>query len=421
LKVSPSLNFQNVDGHAFWLRSEQSGGRFVHQSKRPVAGLSASPTLFALFPGLGAVSRFRHSITPVLSYNYAPTGHISDDYLRALNWTRQGYVGALAQNRVTLTLSHVLEAKLRSNDTSSAAEPKKIKVLAMNFSPLAYDFERARKTHRSGFVTDFLSSDFRTDLLPGFSGSVRYSLYQGNIESDTARFKPFRETIGASFTLNSQSGILGALTRVFGRAVPQKNPQIERVEASPDDALANRVASTPVAGFTARNSQYSVPESQGWQATLTYSSSRQRPPTGNANIVDEDPTVKCLIYQGNPIIYQQCIDAEAANTNGGGAITRTTAGGPFIRTQPRDNLQVQMSFHITPKWPGSWGTNYDFQAHKFGSHQVSLQRELHDWRAIFAFTQASNGNFAFNFFIALNAEPDLKFNYDKQTYRPVTR
>ncbi|HET6761179.1 MAG TPA: hypothetical protein VFH13_03725, partial [Gemmatimonadaceae bacterium] len=96
-------------------------------------------------------------------------------------------------------------------------------------------------------------------------------------------------------------------------------------------------------------------------------------------------------------------------------------GGPFIRTPPRDNLQSQMTFNITPKWAGSWSTNYDFQAKKFGSHQVSLQRELHDWRAIFAFTQAPNGTFAFNFFIALNAEPDLKFNYDKQTYRPITR
>jgi hypothetical protein len=38
---------------------------------------------------------------------------------------------------------------------------------------------------------------------------------------------------------------------------------------------------------------------------------------------------------------------------------------------------------------------------------VTLQSELHDWRSIFAF----------NFFIALNAQPDLKFNFDRQTYR----
>ena len=79
-----------------------------------------------------------------------------------------------------------------------------------------------------------------------------------------------------------------------------------------------------------------------------------------------------------------------------------------------------MNFHLTPKWAGTWTTNYDFRAKKFGSHTVTLQRQLHDWRAIFAFTQAPNGNFAFNFFIALNAEPDLKFNYDKSTYRPIS-
>jgi hypothetical protein len=80
-----------------------------------------------------------------------------------------------------------------------------------------------------------------------------------------------------------------------------------------------------------------------------------------------------------------------------------------------------MSFNITPKWAGVWGTNYDFNARKFGSHDVSLQRELHDWTANFAFNQAPNGNFAFSFFIALTAQPDLKFDYDKQTYRPITR
>ena len=420
LKVTPSVSFVNVDGNSFWLRTELSGGKFVHQTKRPVAGLSASPTLFALFPGFGSVSRFRHSITPILTYSYAPSADISDEFLRALNKSRQGYLGALAQNRVSLSLSHILEAKLKSTDTSSTAEPRKIKVLSMNFSPLAYDFERARQTHRSGFATDAISSDFATDLIPGFHGGVQYSLYQGDILSDSARFKPFRTGIDAGFTLNSQSGIFGAISRVFGRAVPPQNPQITRVEGSPDDALTNRVAMTPVAGITARNRQYEIPESQGWSATLTYSWSRQRPPTGNGVIIDNDPRVRCAPAIANPIIYAQCIEQESANPTGDVTIPSITSGGPFIRQPGRDNLQASMNFHLTPMWAGSWNTNYDFQARKFGNHQVTLQRVLHDWKAIFAFTQASNGNFAFNFFIALTAEPDLKFNYDKSTYRPVT-
>jgi hypothetical protein len=237
--------------------------------------------------------------------------------------------------------------------------------------------------------------------------------------SDTARFKPFRETINASFALNGQSGIFGVLTRVFGKVVPEKNPQIERPEQSADDALANRVATTPVAGISQRNRQYQVPETQGWEANLTYSSNRQRPPTGNGIVIEQDITAQCAPLQPNPIVYQQCLEQAAANASNAVPVTNGIVGAPFVRTPPRDNLQSQMTFHLTPKWAGSWGTNYDFQAKKFGSQQVSLQRELHDWRAIFAFTQAPNGNFAFSFFISLKAEPDLKFNYDKQTYRPV--
>ncbi|HMI47393.1 MAG TPA: putative LPS assembly protein LptD [Gemmatimonadaceae bacterium] len=172
LKVAPSVSFGNVDGSPFWVRTQYSGGQFVHQTKRATFGLSASPTLFALFPGFGSVTRFRHSITPVFSYGYSPAATISDEFLRALNKTRQGYLGAIAQNRVTLSLSHSLEAKLRSSDTSATAEPKKIKVLSMNFSPLSYDFERARQTHRSGLATDIVSSDISTDLIPSFHGGI---------------------------------------------------------------------------------------------------------------------------------------------------------------------------------------------------------------------------------------------------------
>ena len=75
-----------------------------------------------------------------------------------------------------------------------------------------------------------------------------------------------------------------------------------------------------------------------------------------------------------------------------------------------------MSFHLTEKWGASWSTTYDFVTRDFASHIVSLQREMHDWDAVFAFTRSPNGNFAFNFFIALRAQPDLKFNYDRRSY-----
>ncbi|MEO5580031.1 MAG: putative LPS assembly protein LptD, partial [Gemmatimonadaceae bacterium] len=415
--LSPSIGLSNVDPRAYWVRTQLTGGRYVHQSKRLRYGVSAAPTVFGLLPGIGGVSRLRHSISPVISYSFAPAADVSDEFLAALNENPLNYVGSLAANQVTLQLAQTLEAKLRSKDTSSTAEPRKVKLVALNFSPITYDFELRRKTGRSGFTTDQFSYDVTSELLPSFRLGVQYSLFQGSLTSDTAVFEPFRTGINASFSLNGQSGVFAAINRILGRAVPQPNPQVERLERGADDALVQRIASTPVAGSSVSNGRFGIPTSQGWQATFQFSSSRQRPPTGNGIIIDDDPRTRCQPFLSNQFIYDQCILTQQTNPVGAVPVDRLTAGGPFIRTPSRENLNSQMSFNITPKWSASWGTNYDFQESQFGSQTVTLQRELHDWRTIFAFTKGPNGNFAFNFFIALTAQPDIKFNFDRQTYR----
>lgn len=421
LKLSPAISISNVDGRGYWVRTEQTNGRYVHQSKRLNYGAAMSPTLFGLFPGFGPVSRFRHTISPVISYTYAPASKVSAEFLRALNENPSGYLGNLAVNKVTLSLSQVLEAKLKSKDTLGTAEPHKVKLLGVNFSPVGYDFERKRKTGHTGFDTDNLSMDFNSDLLPGFQASMQYSLFQGSVLSDTSRFKPFRTAINASWSINGNSGIFGALTRIFGRAAPNGTPQVERLNQSAQDALEQRVASTPVAGTSARNGQYAVPNVQNWQASFTFSSTRQRPPTGNATVVVIDPRDQCRPYQAQPLFYDACILQQSTTPISVEPIGRLTSGGPFIKVPPRETVTSNMGFHITPKWSATWGTTYDFQQSQFASHSVSLQRELHDWRSVFAFTRAPNGNFAFNFFVALNAQPDIKFNFDRQTYRQTDK
>lgn len=417
LKFSPNIGISNVDPRAYWIRTEQTGGRYVHQSKRLNYGASVSPTIFGLFPGFGPIGRFRHTISPNISYTYAPAAKVSEEFLAATNSDPRGYLGSLAANRVTLSLSQVLEAKLKPRDTSDTAEPKKIKLIGLNFTPLSYDFERKRKTGRSGFVNDNLGMSFNSDLLPGFNADVQYSLFQGSVLSDTSKFKPFRTGINASFSINGNSGIFGALTRIFGRAVPQGSPQVERLGQGPTDALEQRVASTPVAGTSVRNRQYAIPSFKTWQASFTFSSTRQRPPVGNATVIVVDPRDYCSGVISNPLVYDQCILQQSTTPIGAVPIGSLTSGGPFIQTPSRETITSNMGFHITPKWTATWGTTYDFRESQFASHSVTLQRELHDWRSIFAFTRAPNGNFAFNFFIALNAQPDLKFNFDRRTYR----
>ena len=420
--VSPSVSFSNVDTRPYAVRSELSGGRFVTQSKRPTFALGMAPTFFGLFPGLGPVSRLRHSVSPRLTYSYSPAARVSDEFLAAFNESRFRYIGGSAQNQLALSLSQTLEAKLRADPDSATAgnegtvEERKLRLLSLNLSTLAYDFERARVTGRSGFATDRLSYDLLSDLLPGFNLRSTYSLFQGSLTSDTALFKPFRESTSISFTLNQETGILAAFSRLFGRAVPQRSSRIERLEASGDDALSQRAASTPIAGVASRDRMYGgMAATQGFQANITYSSERQRPPVGG-NVVDYDPAINCRIYEFNPITHSQCLLEQQTNPTHATPLPQGI-GGVFVRTPPRQNVQSQMSFNITPTWSATWGTSYDFQAGEFASHTVGLQRDLHDWRSTFAFTKAPNGNFAFSFFIALKAQPDLKFDYDKQTYR----
>jgi hypothetical protein len=120
-----------------------------------------------------------------------------------------------------------------------------------------------------------------------------------------------------------------------------------------------------------------------------------------------------------PLIYQTCaVQAQSATTATGQTPIGPAIGGATTYINPPvRNLGGNFSFGLTDNWSVSWNTSFDFVKHEFAQHMVTLQRDLHDWRAVFAFTQSPNGNFAFNFFIALKAEPDLKFNYDKATVR----
>ena len=152
----------------------------------------------------------------------------------------------------------------------------------------------------------------------------------------------------------------------------------------------------------------------GWQVDLSYSSQRFRPVAG-AIVVD--PQAQCAYLQNvDPFAYEQCIQQHTTTPGVQDPYAPTTGGGQIFQSPPTRNVQASTRFSITPKWAMQWTTNYDFVRGDFGMHTVSLRRELHDWDAIFAFTQSPNGNFAFNFFIALRAQPDLKFNYDRRSY-----
>ncbi|MEP6730530.1 MAG: putative LPS assembly protein LptD [bacterium] len=430
LNLTPTVSISKVDGGPLAVRNERTNGQWVWQSFRPSFGVSASPTLFGLFPGFGRYQRFRHSISPTLSYSYAPAGDVSNEYLAAVGRTKfntstgeaTGYLGALAQNAMSFGLSTNIEGKLKSKNDSNPEAGEKVKLLAVNFTSLSYDFERARFTQSRirGLTTSNFGYTVRSDLLPGFDVGVDYSLFDAPTVSDSAKFSPFRERISAAFSISNNSNPFAIFTRIFGKAAPQTDPGTDRNAPAPDERYARQIASQPVAGSAARNAAYLPQVTEGWQANFTFTSSRQRPPSGDQrNVIAFDPAVQCA-QLNTPLLrlqYDRCVAQARTNPAPTTPITSGIVGSPFYITPPTTTLGSNVNFNLTDHWAASWQTTYDFEAHDFASQIVSLQRDLHDWRAIFAFTQAPNGSFAFNFLISLKAEPELKFDYHKSTYR----
>jgi hypothetical protein len=401
----------------------------VHQSKRPTFSISASPTLFGLFGGFGPFTRIRHSITPVIGYTYAPKGDVSDAYLAAtgqtrvgVNGLRTGYLGGLQQQSLNFQLSTNIEAKTRSLNDSNPEAGDKLKLLSLNFSGFSYDFERAHATGSAirGLTTEQFGYTVRSDLLPGFDLGVNYSLFKGSTSTDSAKFSPFLTNVSSSFSFSNTANPFAVLARIFGRAVPPTTPGTEQLQAPPDDRYARQVASQPVAGRASRNAAFMPTVVKGWQASFQFSATRQRPLDGR-NVIDFDPAIRCVQFNTPELrrigAYDQCVARERTNPTTEVPLTSGLPGAPVYRLPNVTSLGSNLNFNVTDHWSASWNTSYDFEQRNFAAQIVSLQRDLHDWRAIFAFTQSPNGSFSFNFLISLKAEPDLKFDYHKATYK----
>jgi hypothetical protein len=454
--LSPTARLVNVDPAAgLIVRSELSGGRYVAQRKRLEYGVSAAPTFYARFPGVGPIEAIRHSVSPAVSYSLSPAADVSDDFLRATGRTRAGYLGSLPRNTVSVSLSTAFEAKLKpredgapaSGDAEAAAvadslaaaaegagdrpgatarprpaaadQGAKVRLLSLNFSSLSYDFIRA-DTAGSGLVESNFSIAARSELLPNLDFRMGYSLFQGDPLSDTAVFKPFRTELGVNFSLDGRSSLVALLGRLIGlrRAIERPEDADSLTRARRSD-FAQQRGGMSAAGAGARGAMMALPSSgDGWRLSLTYNANRQRPFVGGAQI-EFDPTVACRAqFLEGSNEYQNCVLAATAAPPAGfepGGIT--TIGGPVYRQPAAENLSGNLSFGLTPNWSTSLQAQYDVPRRDFGSLQLSLQREMHDWNAVFSFTRAPNGNFAFTFFIALKASPEIKFDYRQQSVR----
>ena len=392
--VQPSVNIVNTTGGPFMVRNRFTNGAFVSQGKRLGYSLSVSPTFFGLFPGFDPIARIRHSISPSLSWSYAPAANIPLAYARAIaaggpvTTTR-----SLATQTLSFGLSQNFEAKLKppplpaGADTAGAPPPegRKIKLLSIQTSGLGVDLEQAKQKGKSGWVTGGLSNTFSTDLLPGFSFSTQHSLFDGPVGSVSSRFHPYLTSVSARFGLGPSlfkwvGALLGLTSQppapAAGQGVRRDSTRTGRDTMALPQPFQDVNARGPLYRPSALDQL--APRGaagSGFSASLAFDLSRQRP-----------------------------IDSAVAFRTG------QQVNVPI----PQSTISGSLHFAPTRHWAVSWETLYDLHAGKFGSHVLRFDRDLHDWRATFSFVQSPNGNVVFNFNIALIPQPEIKFDYDQR-------
>jgi hypothetical protein len=363
-KLQPVLGIANTTSGPFALRNRNTGGSFVRQGKRFRFSATASPTLFAFFPGFGLASRVRHSLSPALSWNYSPKATVPEAYARALVSPGEAVqLRSDATHSVSLGLSQTFEAKAKTRPGASEAdgiEARKYRVLSINTSPISYDFEQAKKSGRTGWTTQSITNSLLSDLLPQFTLSLTHDLWAGVVGIDTSRFDPFLSSVSASFQISGNT--LRSIGSIFGLG-GQAGPGRERDEVPSETAEDQRRRRTSFYN----TSLMPVSGGRTFSANFDYTLSRSRPI-------------------------------------------------PDVVQRNQQSLRFNASFSPTPFWSLSWGSLYNITDSKFESQSVRLERELHEWRAGFNFVRNANGNFAFYFSIYLTDLPDLKFDYNQTTF-----
>lgn len=372
-RLQPGVQIVNkTSAGPYMLRNQFTDGQFLQQGKRLQFSLGLAPTFFGFFPGIGPFARIRHAVSLLASYQYAPGAEVPAEFARALDPTgRLLNARSDPQQTISVGLQQNFEAKFKpaAGDTANA-EPRKIRLLSIATSGVSYNFEQAKQPGRVGWQTQALTNTFASDLLPGFNLQLTHDLWRGQVGLASTRFDPFLQSLSASFAISSRT--LAAIGGLLGIGPPSAPPSAP----APAPGASGPPRSGPgPRGFSGMGRAYGGYGGGGRGFTLNVQFSSQ-----------------------------QTRD------------TLATPPPPSSLSGGRQQMTLNMGFSPTPHWTASWNTLYDFDTRRFGQHYVRLERDLNRWHASFAFSRTASGNFAFNFYVALLDQPDIKFDYDQQSY-----
>lgn len=369
-KITPNVGVANTGSGAFAIRNERTDGQWVSQGKRFSFGLSSAPTFFGFLPGFGAYERIRHTISPIITWSYSPEAEVPEEYARARGIT--GKLVSPASSTINFSLNQNFEAKEKRapGDTleASPGQQRKVKLLGITTSGVAYDFERAKEDSLTGWTTGSITNTLSSDLLPGFDFNLTHGLWDGPTGVAGTEFDLFLQSVSAGFSIDG--GTLRGIGALLGLS-----------DRPPPTGGVAPVPGAPLPGGPLPGDPRSMMSNRSLTMTNQLASGSRRPFNMRVN-------------------YN---------------LSRTRPQADSLPVDSRSSLSLTASFSPTRYWGINWQTQYNITTGKFESNTLNLTRDLHDWRAGFNFVRNPNGNFAFYVSIHLVDLPDVKFDYSQRT------
>lgn len=370
-KLQPSVNIVDVlPSQPFAVRNERTGGDWIMQGKRAELRLSAAPTFFGFYGGIGPLSRIRHSISPTFTFAYSPAATVSERFADAVRAPgRELERESPVSRRAGISLSQNFEGKARraaGDTTTDERNLPKVRLLSITTSGVDYDFEQAKEEGRTGWVTSTVTNSVQSDLVPGLQLSLSHDLWDGPVGYQESEFAPFLSSVSASFNLTATT--LQGIAAIFGLGRAPE-PGARQAPVQPDFQPGFGPQASMAAGGRGGIQQFGMGAGRGFSSNVSVSISRARPPA------DPDAT----------------------------------------RIPTQSSITFASRLSPTTYWGLTWETSYNATEGRFEYHRLRLERDLHEWRAGFNFYKNANGNFSLFFSIYLTDLPDLKGDYNQTT------
>ncbi len=332
--------------------------------------LAASTKIYGMLPinGLG-IDAFRHTVTPNLSYNYAPDfstdfwgyyGSVIDSTGRIIRYDKFnnevfGGSGSSERQAISLSIGNIFELKTLKDMTDTTSQAQKITLLNLN-AGLSYNFAA------DSLKLSDLNLYYRTQIGEyfSFSGNMNYTFYKYINGRPINKFL-LNEGEGFMRLTNFSISLGTDLTpeKIFGKKEVKRDK--ESKEEEEEEVFMKQ--SDYIALYNEQPADFTIPWTLG--LSLSY----------NINKRDQDNIYKSF------------------------------------------GMTMRSSLSISEKWKLTINGNYDFIEKEITAPQITINRDLHCWEMNFSWIPIGRYR-GFNFEIRMKAPQlrDIKVTKSKGIY-----